>query len=137
MPWLMSRLTNRTMGASSSCASERFGERDLFRAALLFHGGGEVADLAVGAKVAVDGGAQVAAFGDDGAGLHAGCGANVVEGEHVARVDHGDHEVVAGDTDRKHLVPAAHGGGNERHGDAVDGVLEKFDVRKACLRGTG
>jgi hypothetical protein len=84
---------------------------------------------------AVDRVAEVAALGDNCANLHAGSGTNVVDGEHVARVDHGDHEVVASDADRKNFVTAAHRGRHESDCGAVYRVLEQLDIREARLCG--
>ena len=88
--WVMSRLTNLTIGASStiSLTLERSSSSSTG-----VHRHGEVVEVGVGAVVAVDRGQHVGLGGDDRLGLEAGDRADVVEGEDVRRVRHRDEEL--------------------------------------------
>ena len=63
---------------------------DLLEATLLLKRGRERGEFAIRAVVAVDGGEEIGAFHDDRPRSHVGCRAHVIQGKHVARVDHGD-----------------------------------------------
>ena len=129
MAWLMSRLTNRTIGASSSFGSDSARTSSVVPTSSSQHGA-EGGELAVGAMEAVDRRAKVGGFGDDALDLHPRDGGHVVDREHVARVGHGEHQVLARLRDRQHVVAAAHRGRHHRHGLMVDGEVEQLDERQ-------
>ena len=104
--WVISRLTYLTIGASSTISltlerssSSSCGVQDA----------GEVVEVGVGAVVAVDGGGDVGAGGDDRLDVHAGQRPDVVDGEDVGRVGHRDQQLAVLEADRHRGVAAADG----------------------------
>ena len=100
---------------------------------LLLERRGQVAELVVGADVAVDRGEQVGALGDGRGDLHP-CGrSHIVDGEDVARVRHREDDLAVGDADGQNGVAPADGAVDEGDGCAVDRVVDEFDEREAGL----
>ncbi len=131
----MSRLTNLTMGASSTASRTRASSSSSRE----FVGGDlrHLVDLGVEAVEAVDGLRELRTGGDDDRDLGAGHRPHVVDGQDVAGVGHGDHETVLGPGDREGEEAAGHGLGEERHGAPVDRVLGQVDELEAELAGQG
>ena len=69
-----------------------------------------------------------------GLDLHAGHGADVVDGEDVGRVGHRDDELAVLVADRQRVVAAADGVRDARDGRAVDRVVGQVDELHADLR---
>ena len=132
--WLISRLTNRTIGAASSSASATGTSAFPDGADDSSTGGGQVAELAVGADEAVDRALQVGALGDDRAHLHLHVGAHVVEREHVLRIGHREQQAIALASDRQHVVATQQVQGHQRDRGAIDRVLVELHERQTELR---
>ena len=116
--WVTSRLTNLTIGASSTI-SETLGEVGLV-VGLVGRGLHDLVDFAVDAVEALDRLDDLAGGRDDGADLGAGERADVVDREHVRRVGHRDDELAVLPADRDRLVAAGERLADERGDRAVD-----------------
>ena len=110
---------------------------ELGRPRLLLQLRAQAGEFAIRAVEAVDGGKQVTLLRHHTLDLLSGDGAHVVNGKHVARIDHGEDEVVAREADRQHTVAAAHRGGHKRDGASVDGEVQKLNKREPHEGGAG
>ena len=116
--WVTSRLTNLTIGASST-TSETLA-RSALVVGVLGRGLHDRVDVAVHPVEALDRLVDLRRGRDDRAHLGAGDGADVVDREHVRRVGHRDDEPAVLPTDRDRLVAARERLGDERRDRAVD-----------------
>ena len=100
---------------------------------LQVHRGREVVQVGVGAIHTVDSGIHVVAHGDNGAHIHPRQGADIVAGDDVCRIGHGQDQEVVLDADGQHVMAPAHGSWQPSDGVAVDDHIAEVDERHADL----